>query len=261
MADEIKLTINGKEIETSPDNIQLPDGYGIVSPDSDSYVKKEKHESILQDRIHSAKRSSKEEFLSDKEFHQSVLEQYNARLGDNGEIVGVKPDIDLEEAERKITKRVSAKYEGPLEEKEKYINTLHDSLKKSQLVDAVRDKFEDYMLDSLDGEEPLVYLKFKERFQVDESGRAYAVGDDGTTIFTNDGEPMGPEEYFNDPKFEKYMKKERQKGSGFNKGDDGESTGQKTRSEYSAEEKAVLFTKWRKEGKKPLDEWNKIPYK
>ena len=162
----------------------------------------------------------------------------------------------------KVTQEVSSKYENQLEDLQGKLSKRDSAVVSNAIINAVQGDFEDIWLDSVDGEDPLIVEKFRKRFKVDETGREYAVDDEGNTMFKNDGSPMRAKDYFGDvSKFEKYMKDKRQKGSGFRGAGESRGTEGLKRSKISPQEKAKMFESWRKEGKKPLDEWNKIPYK
>lgn len=261
----IKVKIDEKEYELTPEQLELGEGYGLITPDNvpKGYLTQELFDAKVQERIEKVRKKTEEELLADPSYEKRILDKFQISLGEDGKPKGLKADVDVDEIRSKLTQELSGKYETQLKDLQDNISNRDKSVISNAILNAIQGEFEDIWLDSVDGETPLGVEKFAGRFKVDSSGREYAVDDEGNTLFKNDGKPMRAKDYFSDAsKFERYMKDKRQRGSGFNGGNPNGNPNQGLkRMSISPQEKAKMFESWRKEGKKPLDEWNKIPYK
>lgn len=257
----IKIKTEDKEFEVSPDQLQLPEGYALVTPDKvpDGFFSQEGVNSIVSERVNRAKEKARQELEEDPNFQKGVLSKYNIQLGEDGKPKGLKPTVDVDEVRQNVTKEVSERYEGQLEEFKSKLSARDKAVVSNSILSAVNGEFQDIWTESIDGENPLVVEKFANRFKVDENGKEYAVDDEGNKMFKNDGSLIRARDYFSDEsKFGKYMKDKRQTGSKFRGG--GKPAGDKSKkSEFSVEERSAQFEQWRGEGKKPLEEWNKLP--
>src|SRR5690606_35987224 len=95
----IKATIDDKEVELTPDQLKLPEGYALITPDNvpKGYFTQEALNKTVQERLDRDRQTQREKLSKDEEFRKSILNELNISLDDNGQPKGLKPDFDPEE--------------------------------------------------------------------------------------------------------------------------------------------------------------------
>jgi hypothetical protein len=218
----IKFEIDGKEVEVAPDKIKLPEGYGLITPDSvpNGYFNQEAVNKIVKENVNKTEGRVKEKLEADTDYHKSILSKYSVQLGEDGKPVGLKPTVDVEEVKRNVTKEISSQYEDKLKALNTELETRNKAVINSSILSAVNGQFKEDWTKSFDGAEPLVVKQFAEKFTVDESGRAVLKDpENGGVKYKGDGKPYTPQDYLLDEsRFGDLFADKRQRSTGTNAG-------------------------------------------
>lgn len=220
----IKVNIDGETHEVEPSNLELGDGYALITPDSvpDGYFTQEALEQKIQDRIAKAKRNSEQDLLEDDSFHKKVLSKYNIILGEDGKPKGLKPEVDIEEVKAQTAKQVSEDYEQKLDNTRQELSKIKKGKIAGDLLRAGNSYFEEQYLKSFTGaDDPFVVKQFADQFDYDpKTGQTALLDEDGESFAVdNKGDRITPEKFFesNAEKLSDLYKDKRQRGSGFDK--------------------------------------------
>lgn len=222
----IKINVNGETVEVKPDDLQMPEGFGLITPDSvpEGYYTEEAVQKRIQDRLKNTAKNAREDALKDESVHKQILNEYNVSLDENGKVKGLKHDFDVDEWKKTKAKELTEPYEEKLSAKEKELNKFKNGLVRAEILKAASGKFKDEFVKSFTGsDDPFVVKQFGDVFDVDESGNVAMKDTDGTFAVTGDGSRITPDKYFenNKDKFKSMLKDNRQAGSGFKGGANG----------------------------------------
>ncbi len=221
----IKAKIDDKEVELSPDQLELGEGYGLITPDNvpKGYFNQDAVNNIVKENVNKVKEKTKSELLEDQSVHKSILGKYNVQLGDDGKPVGLKPTVDVDEVKQNVTKEISSQYEEKLNKLNSELENRNKAVIKSSILSAANGQFKEDWTKSFDGDEPLVVKQFEDKFTVDESGRAVLKDpENGGVKYKGDGKPMTPQDYLLDEsRFGDLFADKRQRSTGTNAGGGG----------------------------------------
>lgn len=218
----IKAKIDDKEIELSPDQLVLPDGYGLITPDNvpSGYFNQDAVNKIVKENVNKTEGKVKERLEADSDYHKSILSKYNVQLGDDGKPVGLKPTVDVDEVKRNVTREISSQYEEKLNKLNSELESRNKAVINSSILSAVNGQFKEDWTKSYDGSDPLVVKQFSEKFTVDELGRAVLKDpENGGIKYKGDGKAMTPQDYLLDEsRFGDLFADKRQRSTGTNAG-------------------------------------------
>ena len=222
----IKAKIDDKEFEFTPDQLELPEGYALVTPDKvpKGYYTEEAVQERIKERLKNTANNVKSDLAEDESFHQQILAKYNISLGEDGKPKGLKPDFDPDEWKQKQAKELTKPYEEKLKQKDEQLHSFKNGLVRAELLKAANGRFKEDFIKSYTGnDDPFVVKQFADLFDVDEGGNVAMKDKDGTFAVTGDGSRITPEKFFdeNSDKFSNLMQDKRQKGSGFKGGSSG----------------------------------------
>jgi len=217
----IKAKIDNKEIELKPDQLELGEGYGLITPDNvpKGYFNQDAVNNIVKENVNKVKEKTKSELIDDQSVHKSILSKYNVQL-ENGKPVGLKPTVDIDEVKKNVTKEISEQYEEKLSKLNNELESRNKSVINSSILSAVNGQFKEDWTKSFDGSDPLVIKQFAEKFTVDESGKAVLKDpENGGVKFKGDGKPMTPQDYLLDEsRFGELFADKRQRSTNTNAG-------------------------------------------
>jgi len=248
----IKAKIDDKEVELRPDQLQFGEGYALITPDKvpDGYYNEDAVQKRIQERVERAKKDARTALTDDKSFHETVLSSYNISLGDDGKPKGLKPDVDVEEVKKNLTKEISSQYETQINEFKEKLTNRDKAVIESSILSAVSGVYKDDWVKPY-GDKPLVVKQFNDRFTVDEKGNAVVKSDDGGIRYKGDGSPMTAKDYLLSDEFAELRKDQRQNGSGFGEGSTG-TTAVGNPKEWSVKQKNAYVEKHGVDGYKQL---------
>ena len=250
----IKVKTEDNEFEVNEDQLELPEGYALVTPDRvpDGYYTEEAVQKRIKDRLKNTASNTRSELESDESFHKQILSKYNISLGEDGKPKGLKPDFDPDEWKQKQAKELTKPYEEKLKQKDEQLSSFKQGLIRAELLKAANGKFkEDFVKSYTGNDDPFVVKQFSDLFDVDESGNVAMKDKDGTFAVTGEGNRITPDKFFteNADKFSNLMQDNRQKGSGFNGGANGggktftkEQISKMSPDEYAKNREAILAT-------------------
>src|SRR5690625_5192777 len=161
----IKAIIEGKEVELKADDLKLGDGFALITPDKvpEGYYNEAAVQKRISDRVKNTATNAREEALKDKEFHKRIFSDYNITLDEEGNPQGLKPDVDVEEMKKSLTKEISGQYETKLSEYEKKLSGRDAAVVKSTILSAGNGQVREEWTKSFDGGDALVIKKMAER--------------------------------------------------------------------------------------------------
>jgi len=214
----IKANIDGKEVELSPDEIELGDGFALITPDNvpKGYFNEEAVNNIVKENVNKTKESVKSNLLEDEEFHKSILSRHNIQLGEDGKPKGLKPTVDVDEVKQNVTKELSSKYEKELDQLKNQIDSRNKAVIKNSIMSTVKGKYKEDWIKPFGDDEPLVIKQFADKFTVDENGNAVLKdNENGGVKYKGDGKPYTPQDYLLDEsQFGELFSDKRQRGTG-----------------------------------------------
>jgi hypothetical protein len=220
---KIRVKTEEGEIEVGIDSLQLPEGYGIITPDRvpDGYFNKDAVNKMVKENVNKTKERMRSELEQDEEFQRSILSRHNISLDDEGKPKGLKPDFDPEKWKQEQAKKLTEPYEKKLEETNKRLQSFRGGLVKSELLKSANGLFREEFTKSFTGsDEPFVIKQFADAFDVDDDGNVAMKDKDGTFAVDGDGSRITPQKYFeiNKDKFSDLLQDKRQRGTGTNPG-------------------------------------------
>jgi hypothetical protein len=246
----IKATIDDKEVELSPEQLQFGEGYGLITPDKvpSGYYNESTVQDMIKERLKNTKDKTRQELESDEDFQKRVLSRYNISLGEDGKPKGLKPTKDVDEIRKELAGELSAEYEGKINEFKQKLSKRDEAVIESAILSTVNGNYQEYLTKSFDGEKPLAVQKFKDRFGVDESGNVFVKNEAGEKMYKGDG-LMKPSDYLLDEaKFGDFMADKRQRGSNFGNGSTGASAPSGDPSKWDLKTKLSFIEKNGKSG-------------
>lgn len=247
---KIKARIEDKEYEFSPDQLELPEGFKLVSPGNvpDGFYTNETVQKMIGDRLKNTKENTRSELEADKDFHKRIFSSYNISLDDEGKPKGLKPIKDVDEIRKEVTGEISGQYEEKLKQYQEKLSKRDEAVVESAILSAVNGHYKDELVKSFDGEKPLVVDKFRSRVGVDEDGRPYVKNEKGEKMFKGDGDMTVTDYLLDEKRFGELMKDKRQKGSGFGEGGTGDSAPSGPPMEWTLKQKLAYIEKHGKDG-------------
>lgn len=247
----IKARIDDKEVELNPDQIEFGEGYALITPDKvpDGYYNEDAVQKRIQDRVRNTAENAKREAEDDADFQKRILSKFNISVGEDGKPKGLKPDVDVEEMKKNLTKEISSDYETKLNDYKERLTKRDHAVVESSILSAVSGVFRDDWVKPY-GDKPLVVKQFADKFTVDESGNAVVKSDDGGIRYKGDGSPMTAKDYLLSDEFKELRKDQRQRGSGFGEGGSAAPTGNPTN--WSLKQKNEYISKHGMEGYKQI---------
>ena len=250
----IKVKTDDKEFEVNEDQLELPEGYGLITPDRvpKGYYTEEAVQKRIQERLKNTAENARADLESDESFHKQILSKYNISLGEDGKPKGLKPDFDPDQWKQQQAKELTKPYEEKLKQKDEQLTSFKQGLIRAELLKSANGKFKEEFVRSYTGnDDPFVVKQFSDLFDVDETGNVAMKDKDGTFAVTGDGSRITPDKFFteNADKFSNLMQDNRQKGSGFKGGANGnaksftkEQISKMSPEEYSQNREAILAT-------------------
>ena len=248
----IKAKIDDKEVELKPEQLELGEGFALITPDKvpDGYYNEDAVQKRIQERVKNTAENARKEAESDEEFQKRILSKFNISLGEDGKPKGLKPDVDVEEVKKNLTKEISSQYETQINEFKEKLTNRDKAVIESSILSAVSGVYKDDWVKPY-GDKPLVVKQFSDRFTVDENGNAVLKSEDGGIRYKGDGSPMTAKDYLLSDEFAELRKDQRQSGSGFGEGSTGGSPAGNP-SEWSVKQKNLYIEKNGLQGYKQL---------
>jgi hypothetical protein len=184
----LKATIDGKTVELKPDQIEMPQGYALITPDSvpSGYLKQEAVDRIVSDRVTRAKTTALSEAIENQDFHSQVLAKYNITL-ENGKPKGVET-ANIDELKKQITLQTRAEVESEYKPKVAENRTLKGRVLRSELESAA------LKLGVKPDLLPLISRSYSEEFGIDKDGSVYLKDGNGFKI-DGSGQYVTPEKW------------------------------------------------------------------
>lgn len=251
-----KVTIDGKEVEVKPEDITPgAEGFNIVTPDKvpSGLFTEEAVQKRIQDRVKNTAENARKEAEQDEAFRKNILSQYGVQLGEDGKPKGLKPEVDIEEVKSNVTKEVSQKYEGQLNDYKEKLSKRDQAVIESSILSATSGLYREDWLKAYGDGKPLVVRQFADRFTVDDQGRAVLKDADGGLKYKGDGSPITPKDYLTDEtQFGDLMRDKRQRGSNFGGGGDGSPAPSGSPAKWTLKQKNEFIDKNGKDAYKEL---------
>ena len=246
----IKAKINDEIIELTPEQLQMPDGWGIVTPDKvpKGYFTQEALDSKIADITKTKVDKAKQELMADAEFKKNVLSEFNISLDESGKPKGLKPDFDPDQWKQEQAKRLTEPLQNQLAQTQEQLGKFKNGMVKAEILKAANGLLKKEYLQSFTGsDDPFVVKQFGEMFDVDETGTVAAKDPDGTWAIDGNAGRMTPERFFevHRDKFTHLYEDKRQRGSGANPGGGGqtfteEQVAKMSDDEYAQHREAIL---------------------
>lgn len=219
----IKITIDDKEYEVTADQLKMPDGYALITPDNvpKGYFTQEALNKTISERLERDREKTREKLQADPDFKKSILSEYNISLDDNGQPKGLKPDFDPEEWKRNKMKEITEPFETKLKHKDEQLKSFKKGLVRAEIMKSASNMFDEPYIKTFTGDDdPFIVKQFADQFDVDEKGNVLQRDRDGGFAVHNDGSNITPSKFFelNQDKFSGMLKDNRQRGSGLNAG-------------------------------------------
>lgn len=218
----IKANIDGKEIELKPDQLDLGEGYALITPDNipEGYFNEDAVQSRIKDRLANTAKNTEQRLLEDDSFKRKVLSQYNIQLDDSGRPLGLKPTVDVDEVKQNVIKEVSGEWEEKYNNLKNTLKNRNEAVIKNSIMSAVKGQWKEDWVKPFDGGDPLVVDKYKSKFTVDDKGRAVLKDESNDGIkYKGDGTPMTAEDYLlNEKVFGELFTDKRQRSTGTSAG-------------------------------------------
>lgn len=186
----LTVTIEGKDHQVQPDAVKAPDGWAIVTPDSEppaGLVRQTAMDAIIKERVHRAKQSALKEAVDLEEVQSAVLSKHGITLQD-GKPVGLG-GADVNEIKRSIHKELKSEFDKEAgrikKENERYRTaTVTAEIRQAAMASGVRKGLVDIVAQSFAGE-----------FTVSDDLTVALKDVDGLKLGT-DGKPVTPVSFF-----------------------------------------------------------------
>jgi hypothetical protein len=189
----IKANIDGNEVELKPDQLQLGEGYALVTPDSipDGLYKEEAVQAKVQERVKNLKQEIKDKensLLNDDEFSKRVLSKYNIALDADGNPKGLDT-VDKKAIQDEIRTNIAQEYDSKIEQKDQTIQQLLNKSLEADIVDGANQigVDADYLKPRIEGSKPYVVKEFSDHFKYNEDINAFAQVKDGDFVIDSEG--------------------------------------------------------------------------
>lgn len=251
-------TIEGKEVELKASDLKPKEGYAIITPDSvpDGYFTKEAVENKIKDRLSNATKNKEKELLEDEGFHKRVLSKYNATLED-GEIKGVKKDVDVDSIKKQVAESIKQEYEEKIGAYKQKLDKFTNKGLRSAIVDGANSINIDgqYLQPLVEGGSPYLVRELEDQFAYNEEIDDYAMKDPNGDGFMVDGNGFVTTDKFfkkNEERFKHMQKDTRQKGSNFGLPGNGTATPQGDPFKWNQKKKLDYIKEHGQEGYKEL---------
>lgn len=215
---KITVNIDGQDYEVDKSALSLPETYDIVDTENPpkGLFTQEALNAKVQDRL----AKEPEKLKNDDKFVREVLAQKGIVLDDDGKPKGLEPTEDPDEIRKQVSRQVSEKYEGQLEEMKSQIENRNRAVVESAIMNAASGTWKDHWTKSYDGNKPLIVKNFADRISVDDQGRDVVLDEEGNKMYKGNGEPVRTKDYLTDAdKFGEEFKDKRQRTSGFQGGE------------------------------------------
>ncbi len=218
----MKVKIDDKTHEIEPSQLELDEGYALITPDNipDGYYSKDAFNTGVKEAVNKTKEKERERLLSDDSFNKKVLSKYNVQLDSDGKPAGLEPTVDIEEVKRNVANSIKSEYEEKLQSKDKKIEQFINRGLQSAIVDGANKIGIDgkYLEPLVEGGSPYLVKEMSDNFiYSDEVGDYVLKEKDGTPKIEGDGY-VTVDKYFekNTDRFKTMLKDNRQRGSNFN---------------------------------------------
>lgn len=218
----LQVNIDGESRELDFGEVELPEGYDLVSPDNASskgYFTQAQLNAKVKEINKSKVSKAKKDLSDDQDFHREIFENYGIELDDDGNPTGLKPEVDIDQVKQNLSSKLSEKYEKQLSEKENQASTLKNRLIEQSILSATKGLWKDDFTSHHDNGrvKPIVVKQFGDLFDVDENGNIALKDSSGEGFEMGPkGQHISPEDYLNNQeKFGGYMKDKRQGASGY----------------------------------------------
>lgn len=186
----LTVTIEGKDHQVQPDAIKTPEGWAIVSPDSEppsGLVRQTAMDAIIKERVHRAKQATLKEAVELDEVQTAVLSKHGITLQD-GKPVGLG-GADVNEIKKSIHKELKSEFDKEAgrikKENERYRTaTVTAEIRQAAMASGVRKGLVD-----------IVAQSFANEFTVGDDLTVALKDVDGLKIGT-DGKPVTANSFF-----------------------------------------------------------------
>ena len=259
----MKVTIDGKQHEIEPSQLELDEGFALITPDKvpDGYFTQKALESKIQTRLSKAEENAKEKLADDTSFHNKILDKYGVQLDGDGNPKGLKPTVDIDEVKQNVAERVKKEYEDKIGKLQSTVDNFKTKGLTSSIVDGANKIGIDgkYLEPLVEGGSPYLVKELSDKFDWNPEIGEYALKEaDGT--FAVDGNGFVTTNKFfeqNQEKFKHMLKDNRQRGSNFSgQGNPNPSKPKGNPSEWKREAKLKYISEHGQEGyKKALREF------
>lgn len=221
---KIRVKIGDGEHEVDASDIQLPDGHQIIdkqSPPDGLFTQAALDAKVKE--INSRKtEKARQELMKDDTFKRDILSEFNIKLDDSGNPVGLKPDFDPEEWKRTNLPKLTE----PIKREKEELEKRYERTKKGRIADAIlaatKGSWQEQYTKPLDGGrvQPLAVKHTMDLFDEDDDGNIVLKDKDGDGFaLDQSGERITPDKYLTDEsKFGDFLQDKRQRGSGFQSG-------------------------------------------
>jgi hypothetical protein len=108
----LTVTIDGKEHQVQPDAVKAPEGWAIVSPDSEppsGLIRQTAMDAIIKERVHRAKQATLKEAVESDEVQTAVLSKHGITMQD-GKPVGLG-GANVDEIKRSLHKELKSEFD------------------------------------------------------------------------------------------------------------------------------------------------------
>lgn len=217
----MKVTIDGKQHEIEPSDLELGEGFALITPDNvpDGYYTQDALESKIKTRLSKAEENVKSRLAEDNSFHKQILDQYGVSLGPDGKPKGLKPEVDIDEVKKNVAESIKEQYEKEKSElKSKLDNFVNKGLKSTIVEGANKIGIDGKYLEPLvEGGDPYLVKELSDKFAYNDEIGDYAMLDNDGTFAVDGNGFVTTDKFFekNTEKFKHMLKDQRQRGSNF----------------------------------------------
>ncbi len=244
---KLKAKIGDEFVELSVDQLELPEGVSFVTPDNvpKGYFTQKAFDEKIAEITRTKLDKARDELRGDKDFHKSILSEYNISLGDDGKPKGLKPDFDPDEWKRQNAEKLTEPFKAKLSQAETQLGQFKSGLKKAEILKHANGLFKPEYTQSFTGtDDPFVVQKFADLFDIDDKGQVALKDETGFAVDGN-GNRITPDRFFDShrDKFASMLADQRQRGP--NTGDGGTGTGKRFTKEEVAKMSDAEYEKHR----------------
>jgi hypothetical protein len=210
----LTATIDGKEVQLAPDQLKLPDGYALITPDKlpDGYLKQSVAESLIAERANQAKASAIKDAHNDETVTNAVLSKFGIVLKD-GKPEGV-PTADLEAVKTKIHAEIKSQLDAESRPIRKENATLREALKMREIEKvAISAGMKEALV-------PMFAKTYSDQFGLDDKANVLLKDGDSFKLDPATGSHVTPTAFIDslrkDAKFQDFFTNRQQTGAPFN---------------------------------------------